>query len=140
MATSDNVVRAGLTPKLRDVDTLVEMLTYEAGPASQQLLRPTPFDEDASSGQLYDPPIDEFSVLKIALSGSDDSISSKQRAIEGPSICVVTKGSGSVSYDGGEGGKEEVQKGDVVFVSAQTAVEWQASDELEVFRAFVEVK
>ncbi len=28
MATSDNVVRAGLTPKLRDVDVLVEMLTY----------------------------------------------------------------------------------------------------------------
>lgn len=28
MARSDNVVRAGLTPKLRDVDTLVSMLTY----------------------------------------------------------------------------------------------------------------
>lgn len=27
MATSDNVVRSGLTPKLRDVDTLLEMLT-----------------------------------------------------------------------------------------------------------------
>jgi mannose-6-phosphate isomerase len=31
MACSNNVVRAGLTPKLRDVDTLVEMLTYEVG-------------------------------------------------------------------------------------------------------------
>jgi mannose-6-phosphate isomerase len=28
MACSDNVVRAGLTPKLKDVDTLVHMLTY----------------------------------------------------------------------------------------------------------------
>ena len=28
MACSDNVVRAGLTPKLKDVDNLVEMLTY----------------------------------------------------------------------------------------------------------------
>lgn len=28
MATSDNVVRAGLTPKLKDVPTLVSMLTY----------------------------------------------------------------------------------------------------------------
>ena len=28
MATSDNVVRAGLTPKLRDVETLCGMLTY----------------------------------------------------------------------------------------------------------------
>lgn len=29
MATSDNVVRAGLTPKLRDVQTLCSMLTYK---------------------------------------------------------------------------------------------------------------
>jgi len=29
MATSDNVVRAGLTPKLRDIQTLCSMLTYK---------------------------------------------------------------------------------------------------------------
>lgn len=29
MATSDNVVRAGLTPKNRDVETLCSMLTYK---------------------------------------------------------------------------------------------------------------
>ena len=29
MATSDNVVRAGLTPKLRDTQTLCSMLTYK---------------------------------------------------------------------------------------------------------------
>lgn len=29
MATSDNVVRAGLTPKERDVETLCSMLTYK---------------------------------------------------------------------------------------------------------------
>ena len=28
MAESDNVIRAGLTPKLRDVHTLIDMLTY----------------------------------------------------------------------------------------------------------------
>ena len=28
MASSDNVVRAGFTPKFKDVDTLVEMLDY----------------------------------------------------------------------------------------------------------------
>ena len=31
MATSDNVVRAGLTPKLRDTAILCDMLTYRAG-------------------------------------------------------------------------------------------------------------
>lgn len=33
MAASDNVVRAGLTPKLRDVDTLCAMLDYAGEPA-----------------------------------------------------------------------------------------------------------
>lgn len=151
MATSDNVVRAGLTPKLRDVDTLIEMLTYEAGPASQQLLRPTPFSEgsDSTDGLLYDPPIDEFSVLKIALDSGSSSTTSKQRAIDGPSICVVTKGQGRVSFSSGDSdsdAEEEVKKGDVVFIGAQTPVEWaveQGQGEgqgLEVFRAFVEVK
>lgn len=31
MATSDNVVRAGLTPKFKDSVTLVNMLTYNQG-------------------------------------------------------------------------------------------------------------
>lgn len=34
MATSDNVVRAGFTGKHKDVGTLVDMLTYEAGPVA----------------------------------------------------------------------------------------------------------
>merc|ERR1712187_644487 len=32
MATSDNVVRGGLTPKDKDVEVLCEMLRYEGGP------------------------------------------------------------------------------------------------------------
>ena len=32
MAASDNVVRAGLTPKFKDVETLTSMLTYVDGP------------------------------------------------------------------------------------------------------------
>eukprot|EP00041_Stephanoeca_diplocostata_P013159 m.227536 g.227536 ORF g.227536 m.227536 type:complete len:74 (+) comp19245_c0_seq2:977-1198(+) len=37
MATSDNVVRAGLTPKFKDVDCLCNMLTYTTEPAEQQV-------------------------------------------------------------------------------------------------------
>ena len=32
MACSDNVVRAGLTPKFKDVDVLCDMLSYGMGP------------------------------------------------------------------------------------------------------------
>jgi mannose-6-phosphate isomerase len=57
--------------------------------------------------------------------------------VEGPSICVVTKGEGEVTWGGD---KEEIKKGDVVFIGAGEEVEWIAQDGLEVFRAFVEVK
>lgn len=39
MACSDNVVRAGLTPKFKDVETLLEMLDYSAGEPT--LISPT---------------------------------------------------------------------------------------------------
>ena len=140
MATSDNVVRAGLTPKLRDVPTLIEMLTYQAGPGSKQLLTPTSFNRgegegaDDTSTTLYDPPIDEFSVLKIELK---DGGSTRHRAIAGPSLCVVTEGKARIGWEGGRA--EDVVRGDVVFVGAGTVVEWVAEGGLEVFRAFVEV-
>ncbi|KAI8578121.1 hypothetical protein K450DRAFT_249132 [Umbelopsis ramanniana AG] len=38
MAASDNVVRAGLTPKFKDVTVLVDMLTYRYGSAKSQLM------------------------------------------------------------------------------------------------------
>lgn len=41
MACSDNVVRVGLTPKFRDVNTLVNMLTYRCeNPLHPQLEKP----------------------------------------------------------------------------------------------------
>jgi mannose-6-phosphate isomerase len=86
---------------------------------------------------LYDPPIDEFSVIKIALQKDEKT---KHRGIEGPSICIVTKGDGRVTWGDVSKGEERVKKGDVVFVGAGEGVEWGAEGELEVFRAFVEVQ
>ncbi|KAL7420947.1 Mannose-6-phosphate isomerase [Cryptotrichosporon argae] len=137
MATSDNVVRAGLTPKLRDVDTLVSMLTYAAGPASAQLLRPAYFDKTEST-LLYDPPIDEFSVLGTQLARGSVTT---HRPIDGPSIAVVTGGEAVVEWDGGElagGGELIVVRGDVVFLAAGKEYKWEARKEFEAYRAFVE--
>ncbi|WVW80723.1 mannose-6-phosphate isomerase, class I [Kwoniella bestiolae CBS 10118] len=132
MATSDNVVRAGLTPKLRDVPTLVEMLTYESGPGEQQLLQPTTFGSQDDATKLYDPPIEEFSVLRVELASGGKT---SHRKIEGPSIAVVTQGSGSV-VSGDD--KVEFERGSVIFIGADEEVTWQATEELEVFRAYVE--
>ena len=43
MASSDNVVRAGFTPKFKDVDTLTSMLTYSYAPIDEQKMAPTDY-------------------------------------------------------------------------------------------------
>ena len=64
MACSDNTVRAGLTPKYIDVNTLCEMLSYSPAPASSKIF---PCVQDASDPcvSLYDPPVPDFSVIRI---------------------------------------------------------------------------
>ena len=63
MASSDNVVRAGFTPKFKDVDTLTDMLTYSYAPISEQKMSPTDYPfvtlnttaySSSSSATLYD--------------------------------------------------------------------------------------
>ncbi|KAG6840827.1 hypothetical protein C0991_004050 [Blastosporella zonata] len=131
MANSDNVIRAGLTPKLRDIPNLVSGLTYNASPPSKHIVVPTPFASTAST--LYDPPVPEFSVVLLKLAvGAEE----KHRAVEGPSIAIVTDGAGTVSW-----GWEtlEVGLGDVFFVGAGTEVTFRAGDaDFVVYRAFVE--
>ncbi|CAG2110022.1 unnamed protein product [Medioppia subpectinata] len=62
MACSDNVVRAGLTPKFKDVKTLSNMLTYISKSAKDQFLSPKVVDEFTKS---YVVPVPEFVVDAI---------------------------------------------------------------------------
>lgn len=62
MAKSDNTIRAGLTPKYKDVETLVSTLTYSTeGPTFMQ---PKEIVEGVFE---YDPPVPEFTVQKITV-------------------------------------------------------------------------
>ena len=62
MATSDNVVRAGLTPKFKDVSTLCGMLTYIDGPP--RFVTPAPLGPNVTR---YETPVDEFIVDRVEL-------------------------------------------------------------------------
>lgn len=64
MACSDNVVRAGLTPKLKDVPTLCNMLTYICDPGEQKLF--TGLQEDDNT-IVFRPPVQDFAVAKITV-------------------------------------------------------------------------
>ncbi|CEP08577.1 hypothetical protein [Parasitella parasitica] len=132
MAASDNVVRAGLTPKFKDVNVLVDMLTYRYGSAESQKMTPEKFGEHSL---LYDPPIDEFSIVRTKM---DADQTEKHKPIQGPSVLIVTSGSGKMT---GEALKTEsnykLEEGYVYFVGANTPLIAQAGNSgLEFYRAF----
>ncbi|KAH9846395.1 mannos-6-phosphate isomerase [Lenzites betulinus] len=140
MATSDNVIRAGLTPKLRDVPNLVAGLTYNSSPASKHLVQPATFAPGAAHSTLYDPPIPEFAVVRTELAAGAREA---HRAVDGPSIAIVTEGRGAVAWGCGGGERLEVSEGEVFFVGAGQEVELVGEGErgrLVVHRAFVEAE
>lgn len=140
MAASDNVVRAGFTPKFKDVDTLTEMLTYNYAPIEEQKMHPTDYPyckfnqkaySSSSAATLYDPPIEEFSVVKTNLNAGKVTFD----AIEGPSIVICVSGRGKISV----GPKvEDIQEGWVYFVGATAELVMESEQELVTFKAFCE--
>jgi mannose-6-phosphate isomerase len=64
MANSDNVVRAGLTPKLKDVDTLTSMLTYlpnKQQPMTGHIVTET----DSACLRMYPSLMPEFDIKRL---------------------------------------------------------------------------
>ncbi|CAL8575706.1 Mannose-6-phosphate isomerase [Xanthoria parietina] len=144
MASSDNVVRAGFTPKFQDIPTLTSMLTYSYAPISDQKMKPVDYPyvtlnrtaySSSSSAILYDPPIEEFSVVKTELNG--EGAKATFEAIEGPSVVICTAGSGSISV----GPKtQQVKAGHVFFVGATAEFILESdSDSFTTFKAFCEL-
>ncbi|KAM0933060.1 putative mannose-6-phosphate isomerase [Dioscorea sansibarensis] len=133
MATSDNVVRAGLTPKYKDVQTLCSMLTYKQG--YPKILRGTPLNNNVSR---YTPPFDEFEVDHISLSPGE-SVSCA--AVLGPSIFVVVTGEGSVQMCCATD-EDKITVGDVYFVPAKNEIKLTSggAGEFQVYRAGVNSK
>ena len=148
MAASDNVVRAGLTPKFKDVDTLVSMLTYNYAPIEEQKMQPTEYPyvtlnraaySSGSDAALYDPPIDEFSIIRTLLRGEGAKATFEQ--IDGPSIIICTAGKGKISVGPTE---REIREGHVFFIGATAEVvlvsEGGPDDEFVTFKSYCEVE
>lgn len=148
MAASDNVVRAGFTPKFKDVQTLVDLLTYNYAPIEEQKMSPTEYPyvvlnrtaySSGSEAILYDPPIEEFSVIRAVLNGEGSKATFDP--IDGPSIVICTGGKGKITV----GSKtEEVKEGYVFFVGATAGLVLESQggpdDSFTTFKAFCEVE
>ncbi|EFR00538.1 mannose-6-phosphate isomerase [Nannizzia gypsea CBS 118893] len=147
MASSDNVVRAGFTPKFKDVSTLTSMLTYSYAPIEEQKMTPTEYPymkmnttaySSGSSASLYDPPIEEFSVVKTDLKCAGAKATFEP--INGPSIIICTAGEGKISV--GPAKSFDMKEGHVFFVGATAECVIESTvdgKDLTTFKAFCEL-
>ncbi|XP_012259805.2 mannose-6-phosphate isomerase [Athalia rosae] len=111
MACSDNVVRAGLTPKPKDIETLVEMLTYNCEPASAKRFQP--FREDECT-EIFRPPIPDFAVAKITIPPGRATYNLIPRSTA--SILIIINGKGEI------GQSKVLTQGSVIFIPANEKV------------------
>ncbi|HDQ44211.1 MAG TPA: mannose-6-phosphate isomerase, class I [bacterium] len=116
MANSDNVVRAGLTPKFRDAETLVEILDYDT-------TRPVLFRPDSSEREiLYAPPVSEFSLSRRRLEAGEASCIGAVASIR---MILVTEGALELSWDAeGIPGSETFGRGSSVLIPASLGKFW----------------
>ncbi|KAK1603801.1 hypothetical protein QYE76_027474 [Lolium multiflorum] len=130
MATSDNVVRAGLTPKYRDVQTLCSMLTYKQ--IFPEILQGVPVQPYV---RRYSPPSDEFEVDCCFVPPGEVVVISSAPSL---SIFLVLTGEGDIQVDSMLQG-EKAKEGDVFFVPSNTKVKLSACvhASMQLYRAGV---
>eukprot|EP01080_Neovahlkampfia_damariscottae_P004343 gene4343-7699_t len=131
MACSDNVVRAGLTPKLRDCEVLLEMLTYDDKSLSNMFMKPKSLSNNIS---VYSPPVEEFMLIKIELKKNESSTIEFQSA----SIFIVVKGNGNVdaTFKNEIFKTDSVEVGNIYFNRSNSKITFNADeDDLIIFSA-----
>ena len=94
MANSDNVVRGGLTPKLKDKETLYHMLPYHTLGADRSPVKGKPVHLSETCEMLeYKTGFEEFRVFKVEAKPGETGIKLRFKTF---SMAVVIQGSGYV--------------------------------------------
>jgi mannose-6-phosphate isomerase len=104
MASSDNVLRGGLTTKHVDLAALMEVLDFTDGriPVLHPVLGP--------GGLRYPVPVEDFDLTRIELDAGSGALTTR-----GPQVLLCTEGTVTLSSAGGE---LELRKGQSAFVPA----------------------
>lgn len=111
MACSDNVIRAGLTPKFKDVETLLKMLDFKGTLAEEKFFLPT---QIAPYTQLFKPPVNDFAVVQVSVPTKVEQYAIENRKYG--SIIIVLKGQASATVNGQP--LADLKEGTVIFVSS----------------------
>jgi mannose-6-phosphate isomerase len=109
LANSDNVVRAGLTPKHIDIP---ELLTLTDPAVPVPVLEPRPLGEGVF---VYDSPAPEFRLYRVELGGGETSLP----GAGGPRIVFCVDGTALLRADGGEPAGLAVGRGRSCFLAAE---------------------
>jgi len=129
MSCSDNVVRAALTNKFKDVNALVTMLTYNFGKPHIYYANEHLVNEEV----IYRPPINEFCLGKYRIT---EKISIQ--GIDSPSILLIIEGEAELSN---EDVKINIEQGNSYFVKANSPLTiTPTKGEIILFRAYVNMK
>lgn len=126
MANSDNVIRAGMTNKYKDLNTLKSMI-------SRQIRQEDPLcrQHRHEFTTYYKTPAEEFEIHKISIARNNCL---KYINPHVPEILIILSGSGTL-----ESAKENVNltKGTVLFIAAKTDYAILASENLDAIRGTV---
>ncbi|XP_039290203.1 mannose-6-phosphate isomerase isoform X2 [Nilaparvata lugens] len=127
MACSDNVIRAGLTPKLKDVDTLCSMLSYACEAAHSKLFRGQLQNEFCT---LFCPPVPDFAVARFQIPAGKTCT---MAARDSSSISIVISGEGTIDSNC------QIGRGSILFIGAHETKTVTVISDLVLFQAFANV-
>ncbi|MFG2841749.1 mannose-6-phosphate isomerase, class I [Kitasatospora sp. NPDC048296] len=128
-ANSDNVLRAGLTPKHIDVPELLKVVVFESDAA--RVVRPVPVAATPGE-QLYPVPIDEFRLSRFELDGVEREIDGRT-----PQILLCTEG--AVRLTATDGTALDLVRGQSAFLPATGAPTRLTGTGSTLFRATVSI-
>ncbi|XP_037051960.1 mannose-6-phosphate isomerase [Bradysia coprophila] len=127
MACSDNVVRAGLTPKYKDVETLLAMLNYDGSSGESKIFQPKVVDEHQL---LFAPAVEDFAVVKIQVSTKKYRIKNSKFG----SIIIVLAGKASANAQNLE--PVALKEGKICFVPATSSyIDVDVTEDLVAYQA-----
>jgi len=130
MACSDNVVRAGLTPKFKDIETLCSMLNYEPGTVDRYRTKWNQVDEYY---QICTVPVPDFAMARLCLPAIAGSY--KIPICSSGSILLILQGEASFADLG------SFTFGKVIFLKAhqQLTVQALSAENVVIYQAFSNV-
>ena len=126
MASSDNVLRGGLTAKHVDVEELLRILRFE--PASASVLHPEP---DPTGAAFYRTPAAEFEVSVLRIAPGSGFATGDERGVE---LLLCTRGAATVAD--ARGGSAELRPGQSCLVPAAAGA-YSVAGDAELYRVAI---